>query len=161
MSPSEQLAVRCYESATGEKVSVVTDDGNLEFAKGIDPVTLSAILDIVLSFIFGLIDKLREGGLCVRDPVSGQVVGSSELPDGTVGLPMSVEDRADAVIATAKNPKWRQRARLHRDIQSELKGAVDSWDMTNGMLRTVGDTANKPLVVGSIEEGEEPDFGWV
>lgn len=166
MSPSEILAVKSYEAATGENVVIPVVDadgkptGDYQFAKGIDPGTLSAILDIVLSFIFGIVDKLREGGLCVRDPSTGKIV-TGKLPFGVVGLPLSVEDRAKAVQDAAKKPKWRQRARLHRDLQNELKGTVDAWDMTTGMLSTVGANTNFDIVKGAIEEGEEPDYGWV
>ena len=172
MSPSEVLAIKSYEKATGENVLITIDttksvanedlgDPVLELngkahylVPGIDPVTLAAILDIVLSFIFGIIDKMREGNLCVK-PVSTGVDGE------VVGLPMSVADRAKAVQETAKAPKWRQRARLHRDMRNELNGAVNAWDMTNGMLATVAADENYDLVEGSIEEGEEPDFGWL
>ena len=163
MSASEQLAELIVADATGEDLSIVeaTTDGvptSRQSAVGIDPTVLGMVLDLVLGFITGLVDKLREGGLCLREvTVTNTQTGEEEK----VLLALSEEQRADRVIAVLRSPRRRQRARVYAELRDILRGTpADPYDHMVSTFRIAADPANEELVREVIHEGEAPDYGW-
>jgi hypothetical protein len=163
MTASEQLAELIVADATGEDLSVVEAiiDGApvpRGVVVGIDPASLGMILDLVLGFITGLVDKLREGGLCLREVTVGNTQTGEEEK---LLLALSEEQRADRVIAVLRSPRRRQRARVYAELRDVLRGTpADPYDHMASTFRIAGNPANEELVRQVIHEGEAPDYGW-
>lgn len=163
MSASESLAEMIVADATGEDLSVVESMiAGVPAPRGtvitLDPAVLGMVLDLILGFISGLVDKLREGGLCVREVTAANPQTGEEE---TVLVALSTDEKAERVIAVLRNPRRRQRARVYAELRDVLRGTpADPYDHMVSTFRIAGAPANEDLVRQTIREGEAPDYGW-
>ena len=166
VSASEQFTAKVVQKATGEPVQLMEDEfGNVVgFQRddgtvvGIDPALLGMIFEKILAFFIGIVDKMREGGLCMRDPVTGEIIKANEIG----ASPLSEKERADALVATMRNPTRLQRARILADLKGDLSGTgQDAYDYMNATFEEGAAVENEQIIRSSVHEQEVPDFGYV
>ncbi len=131
-----------------------------EMAVGLDPGSLGMILDVILSFIMSLIDKLREGGICVKTETITDEGGNEHI---VAGGPLSEKELSDRTIAVLRAPTRLQRARTLTDMKRDLRGVpeADPRETMYSAYRVGGATDNEQTVRDTVHEQGAPDFGYV